>query len=40
MASVDLKSASVNSYIAEFLKEIDKSFLDPNFDSYDLLGSR
>lgn len=37
MESIDLKSASVNGYIAEFLKEIDRSFLNPDFDSYDLL---
>ena len=34
MAEVDLKAESVNNYIVEFLQEIDKQFLDPNFSTY------
>lgn len=34
MASVDLKSTSVSNYISEFLGEINKCFLNPDFDTY------
>ena len=32
MASIDITSASVANYLKQFLKEIDSTFLDPNFD--------
>ena len=33
MVTTDTKSDSVNGAIKEFLKEIDSSFLDPNFNT-------
>ena len=37
MPDVDMKAESVNNYIKEFLKEIDSAFLDPNFNTFDIL---
>ena len=37
MVTTDTKSDSVNGAIKEFLKEIDSSFLDPNFNTLDYL---
>ena len=37
MPDVDMKAESVNNYIKEFLKEIDSAFLDPNFNTFDML---
>lgn len=34
MSAVDLKTQSINNYMAEFLKEIDLTFLNPDFDSF------
>lgn len=39
MADVDIKTQSIKNYMAEFLKEIDSSFLNPNFDSYFIFNS-
>lgn len=38
MASVDLKSTSVSNYINEFLGEINKCFLNPDFDTYTVIA--
>ena len=37
MPTVDIKSDSINNYIAEFLKEIDSSFLNPEFNTYNVI---
>ena len=37
MPDVDMKAESVNNYIKEFLKVIDSAFLDPNFNTFDIL---
>ena len=39
MPDVDIKAESVNNYIKEFLKEIDSAFLDPNFNTFDILNN-
>ena len=39
MPTVDIKSESINNYIAEFLKEIDSSFLNPEFNTYIAIDS-
>ena len=37
MVTADAKSESVNGAIKDFLREIDSSFLDPDFNTYALL---
>ena len=34
MPTLDIKTESINNYYAEFLKEIDKIFLNPEFNTY------
>ena len=34
MSDIDITAQSIDSYLKEFLKEIDSSFLNPDFDSY------